>query len=118
MLNTITHVVVKLQILGLHCWRKVNIPNVDFLAHKHRHTFFISCTKQVQHDDRDIEVIQFKEQIEEYLLRRYRRSPESTLCDFGEMSCEMIAKELLYAFQLNSCSVLEDNENGAVITQS
>ena len=36
---------------------------------------------------------------------------------FGDMSCEMIAKELLKVFELNYCSVLEDNENGAEVWQ-
>jgi hypothetical protein len=33
------------------------------------------------------------------------------------MSCEMIAKELLKEYDLEKCSVFEDNENGSVVYQ-
>ena len=35
--------------------------------------------------------------------------------NFKSMSCEMIARELYEGFDLEYCSVFEDNENGAEI---
>ena len=49
-----------------------------------------------------------KNKIKHYLNENYPKT-------FGGMSCESIAKELMYAFELNYCSVLEDNENGAEV---
>lgn len=106
-----TYIKVKLCHAGLHHWPEVNLTTVDFLAHKHRHTFYITATKQVQHDDRDIEIITFKGQIEQYLKDRYNG-------DFGRMSCEHIAAELVKVFELSTCEVLEDNENGAIVIQT
>ena len=38
------------------------------------------------------------------------------LCEFGAMSCEMLARELIEEFDLCQCEVNEDNENGAIVT--
>lgn len=112
-----TNVIVNLQVDGLHYWKGVTeIPEmkeVDFLQHLHRHMFWICAKMQVNHDDRDVEIIMLKRNILKYLNRYWN---DTRNCyHFGERSCEMIARELLEKFGLEYCSVLEDNENGAEI---
>ena len=111
-----TNIIVSLQVEGLHSWPECPIEEVSFLKHPHRHIFHIKAKKEVSHDDRDIEIIKLKREIRYHLLDRWgvgHRGAEG--CDFKNMSCEMIAKKLLYKFDLCYCSVLEDNENGAEI---
>ncbi|HBH48817.1 MAG TPA: hypothetical protein DDX98_09260 [Bacteroidales bacterium] len=103
-----TNIIVNLQYEAIHHWPGCDIPEVSFLKDKHRHIFHICCKREVQHDDRDIEIIMFKRKILKFLQSNYNG-------DFGSMSCEMIANELAYIFKLSYCSVLEDGENGAEI---
>lgn len=105
-------VIVKLQVEGTHRWKDCNIEEVSFLRDFHRHIFYITCKKQVTDDDRQVEIICMKREIQKYLFTTYGNSP----CQFGGRSCEMLARELAKKFELTYCSVLEDGENGAEIT--
>ena len=111
-----TNVIAKLEIEGLHNWPAADkvFPEVGFLASMHRHKWFITAKKQVNHDDRDVEFIMFKRDIIEYLEHEYFNF-ESRTHEFGAKSCEMLAKEILEEFKCNYVSVFEDNENGAEI---
>ena len=101
---------------GLHFFPGANelFPEVGYLEHLHRHIFFIEAEKEVFHDNRDKEFILFKRTIQEYLKTRFFEQ-ESNCLNFANMSCEMIARDLLETFDLTSCIVSEDNENGAKI---
>lgn len=103
-----TNIIVNLTYIGLHHWKDCDLQEVEYLKNLHRHTFYITCKKEVTHDDRDIEIIMFKEEIINYLDSVYNGN-------FGTMSCEMIARDLLEEFKLNYCKVLEDNENGGEV---
>ena len=109
-----TNIIVNLQIEGIHSWPQANEinPIVGFLSNNHRHIFHIECKYEVYHDDRDREFIVFKREINKYLKKEFYDNNHELL-NFGAMSCEMIAKQLLKHFNLTYCSVLEDNENGA-----
>jgi hypothetical protein len=109
-----TNIIINIQVEGIHNWPGCNIKEVDFLKFPHRHIFHICCKKQVTHEDRDIEIINFKRNITSFLVSIYGEPSQNVLL-FGSKSCEMIAMELLTAFNLTYCSVLEDNENGAEI---
>lgn len=109
-----TTVIVNLQVEGLHHWKECPFESVSFLKDKHRHIFHIEAEKEVFHDDRDIEFIMLKRKIICYLHSSYTVKENEAL-DFGTMSCEMIAKELLTKFHLDKCKVMEDNENGAIV---
>lgn len=102
------NIIVKLQVEGIHHWPECPIVEVDFLKYPHRHIFHITCKKQVSHEDRDIEIIQLKRKINDYLIQRFNGN-------FEKMSCEMIAIHLINKYELCYCSVLEDNENGAEV---
>lgn len=110
-----TVIFVKLEVEGLHCWPAARemFNEVSYLSDPHRHMFHVECKKEVTHSDRDVEFIMFKHDIKNHFGKYYK--PELRLCDFGSMSCEMIAAELLEKFDCVSVTVSEDNENGAVV---
>lgn len=106
------------KVPGIHNWPGCDIPEVLYLRDPHRHVFHIRANKTVTHDDRDVEIIKLGMDIERYLKDVYApdRACDDT-CVFGAMSCEMIARELVEKFELQSCEVLEDDENGATVYQ-
>lgn len=108
------NIIVSLQVEGIHCWPECPIEEVSFLRDPHRHTFFIECKKEVNHTDRDVEIIQLKHKMVDFLGDNYFCHRAKTHL-FNRMSCEDIALILVRNFDLNSCSVLEDNENGAEV---
>jgi len=109
-----TNIIVTLQVEALHCWpeAKFVLPQMSFLSDPHRHIFWITAKKRVVHEDRDVEIIQFKRELESYFKRNYFRD-ELNICNFEHRSCEMICKDLQEAYDLEYVSVLEDNENGS-----
>lgn len=112
MIKTIT---VQLKIEWLHCRPTCPIEEVSYLRDLHRHIFHIRCWKIVSHNDRDVEIIQFKHNIESFLTKLYR-SEAHRCCVFGSRSCEDIAEELILNFWLMQCEVLEDWENWAALS--
>ena len=101
-------VVVTLKVEGVHAWPDCPLSEVEFLKHPHRHMFHIKAIKNVNHGDRDIEIIMLKRKIESHLETNYSGN-------FKSMSCEHIAEYLIDVFDLYACEVLEDGENGAVV---
>jgi hypothetical protein len=99
-------IIVKYQFEALHRWENCPFDEVKFLKHPHRHLFYVEAEKEVTHEDRDIEIIMLKREMEMFSKSKY---------DYGNMSCEMIAIILLNEFNLKTCTVLEDNENGAKV---
>jgi hypothetical protein len=114
---TLTEISVNLLIEGFH-----NFPQaiqtfgeeVDFLRHRHRHIFQINVRKTVNHDDRDIEFILFKRKIEKWIKYVYQ---VNGACEFKNLSCEMIARIILYQFDASQVTVSEDGENAAIVTK-
>ena len=86
--------------------------DVSFLGYPHRHIFHFKVAIEVFHDDRDIEFILFKRELEALYT-------EGTL-QLDYKSCEMMADELseyVYAQYPGRdfvITVSEDLENGAV----
>jgi len=103
-----TNIIINLQYEAIHNWPDCDIKEVEFLKYPHRHIFHICCKKEVKHNDRDIEIIMLKRKILDYLAYEYDGN-------FKHKSCEMIATDLLTVFDLDYCSVLEDNENGGEV---
>jgi len=104
------NIIINLQYEAIHSWQSCNMAEVAFLKHPHRHIFCICCKKEVEHNEREIEIIMFKRLILDYLVKEFKG-------DFKNMSCESLAERLLKDFELSYCSVLEDGENGAEVTQ-
>lgn len=106
---------VKFQKEGIHCYPAAkNIPGVEFLANPHRHLFHFEVAVEVFHDDRELEFILFKRELE----KLYNES----ILLLNYKSCEMIADELEKYIISNYpgrdiiVSVFEDGENGALLT--
>lgn len=87
--------------------------DVSFLGVLHRHIFHFRVEIDVEHNDRDIEFIQFKR----WLERLY--ALETLQLDYK--SCEMMAEDLgqqisaKYAGRNFNITVSEDGENGATL---
>jgi len=87
--------------------------DVSFLASPHRHIFHFRVTISVTHNDRDIEFIQLKRDLE----NQYN----SSLLEIDYKSCEMLAEDLIdyiskkYPGRKISVEVSEDGENGATL---
>jgi hypothetical protein len=114
-----TAVIAQVIVPGLHCWPDAPAP-VAFLRTPHRHQFHIKAKVEVTHDDRDIEFIMLAGRLKNYLEIMYGYSPHQDrfsmlVLDFGAMSCEAIARDLVTEFGLTSCEVYEDGENGAEV---
>lgn len=114
---TQTNIIINTQVEGIHNWPACDIKEVEFLKYPHRHIFHICAKKEVSHDDRDVEIIRLKREINDYFFNNYFSLgvDSHNTHSFGSKSCEMIAKELMNEFNLFYCSVLEDGENGAEI---
>jgi hypothetical protein len=90
---------------------------VEFLKHPHRHMFHFRVTIEVFHNDRDIEFILFKRELEALYQ-------EDGLLQMNHKSCEMLADELVgyicvkYPNRAIEVEVSEDGENGATIRYS
>ena len=89
--------------------------DVSFLGYPHRHVFHFRVRIAVEHNDRDIEFIQFKRWLEGLY------SSQQNILQLDYKSCEMIAEELLdkinyrYLNRDIEVQVSEDGENGAIL---
>ena len=104
-------VIAKVLFEGIHCWPECPFEDVKFLKDPHRHIFHITVKKEVDHDDRQVEIIKLKREIEIELKAQF---PDGQM---GYTSCEQLAAWLIQKKKLSYCQVLEDNENGAEVTK-
>ena len=112
-------IMVTLQVEGLHKWKEAETvcPKSAFLSRSHRHIFHIKAIKRVNHNERDVEFLEFKRRIESFIMNEYPRyRNDIRVVNFGKRSCETIAEELLNQFGLDLCEVSEDNECGSIIS--
>jgi hypothetical protein len=99
-------------------WRREGIHNypdapqgVEFLKYDHRHIFHFRVEVEVFHDDRDIEFILFKRELENEFQGGM----------MNHKSCEMLATELVdyvvkeYPNRSVTATVSEDGENGSTV---
>lgn len=113
-----TLIVVNISIDGIHTWldAEKQLSEVAFLSYPHMHQFKIQVKKEVEtgNNDRQIEIISFKHELEDYVKRCFY-DKSLKCCDFGNRSCEVIAKDLMEAYNLDFVQVLEDGYFGAEI---
>jgi hypothetical protein len=103
---------------GIHCYpaalTEPSLSDVKFLGFSHRHIFHFRVEISVEHNDRDIEFIQFKRWLEALY--------SSDRLDLNSKSCEMISDDLYsqiamqYPGRCVTIEVSEDGENGCRIT--
>lgn len=107
-----TTVIIDIDIVGFHLYP--NAPNVvSFLRNNHRHIFKVKLGFIVSDLDREIEIFMITDEVSSFLYNKYGNP-----CNFGQMSCEHIATELMHTFECYNCSfveVFEDNRGGARI---
>lgn len=94
---------------GFHRWPDAPNP-VGFLRELHRHTFHVRLEVKVNHDDRDVEFILLKREVDGWIA-------EKTLAETDTWSCERWARELMDRFDAIRVEVSEDGENGAIVTR-
>ena len=109
---------VKFQKEGIHKYPAAltdpRLESVSFLGNPHRHIFHFYVEIEVFHDDRDIEFIMFKRELESLYV--------SGVMDIDHKSCEMLSDDLAeyilekYPNRQLSISVSEDDENGSLTT--
>ena len=91
------------------------LADVSFLGHPHRHMFHFRVELEVKHDDRDVEFILFKRELESLY--------SSGTLELNHRSCEMIARSLVdyvsltYPNRSINVEVSEDLENGCRIQE-
>jgi hypothetical protein len=99
------YVVIKTSFSATHSWKKAK----NYLKYEHRHVFYITMKWEVSHNDREIEFIKKKWQVDLFIKINYLdHYLENT-------SCEDIAETLMKTFKAVYVSVFEDDENGAEI---
>lgn len=107
---------VSLRFEALHRWDEA-FEEVEFLQNPHRHEFHVTVQVEQRHDDRDVEYIDLKRSLQNWVDHYVPKDK-----DLGQMSCEMIAKDVLN--QLSEwygqgrdyrVEVTEDGENGALV---
>lgn len=103
-----SHVGIVLTVQGYHQYPDAP-EQVAFLRDEHRHLFKIECVFNVVDLNRELEFFIMRQKIEDHLDITYPKRLNGY--KFGAMSCEMIAHELLNAFNLEACTVREDDEN-------
>jgi len=116
-----TFIIVKTQFEGMHCYPEAP-GEVSFLRSPHRHIFYIEAEIEVFHEDRELEFILVKRDLNVQLAS----------IQLKNWSCETIAKVLQdylkerypVPAELNldrtryvNVKVFEDNENGAYLRE-
>lgn len=108
---------VSFQKEGIHKYPAAkDLPGVEFLQYPHRHIFHFYVQLEVFHDDRDVEFILFKRELEGLF--------DSGVMQADFMSCEMLANDLIeyvekhYPNRICQVEVFEDNENGAILSNA
>ena len=111
--RTLRMISVTFQKEGIHKWPGAkDCPGVEFLANDHRHIFHFKVAIEVFHDDRELEFILFKRELEGLYT-------DSTL-ELDYKSCEMMGDDLSeyiidkYPGRNLVIEVSEDGENGVV----
>jgi hypothetical protein len=112
--TTRSYIKVRTQFEGFHCYPGAGDidPRIKFLEDRHRHMFHVEVKVSVTHDDRELEFFLVKWAIESHIKR----------CEMDNMSCEMIARDLLdnvmipmFGERYYEIVVSEDGESDGII---
>jgi hypothetical protein len=105
---------ITLQFEGIHKYpaalENPALKDVDFLGYPHRHQFHVKAELEVFHDDRDLEFILVKRDLQKSIL--------SGILQLDHKSCEMISDDIAnylkakYPKRWICIDVSEDGENG------
>lgn len=107
-------VVVSIEVPGFHQWLQAP-KDVDFLLHPHRHDFRFVAHILVGHDDRAVEFYQVQNRMIVWLDKVYPKTKYGY--DFGQSSCEHLARSMARGLGIRKCEVWEDQYNGAIVVR-
>lgn len=105
------------RFIGFHRWPDAP-ENVDYLKSLHRHEFHVKVIVKVSHNNRDVEFITLKDQVDDAIkCLRQGCFTESSSCEFmaSELAGELYNK---YNYLVHSVEINEDGENGALVVCS
>lgn len=114
-----TFIKVKNTFEGIHRYKDAPIQ-VEFLSDYHRHVFVVETKIEVFHDDRELEFIMVKREINEFFKSKMENT-EYTYWFMDELSCEQVAIQLhefltkKYGKRKMIIEVSEDDENSAIL---
>jgi len=103
-------IVITTKFPAVHCWPNSPEGPVEFLKYPHRHLFHVTVKWRVLHNNRELEFLTQKDNVEQFISENYWNQ------NIGTRSCETIAEEIMKEFGAQFVSVYEDGENGAEIT--
>lgn len=107
-----TYVTVQFRFEGIHCYPEAP-DEVKFLRNPHRHEFRATVSLEVMHDNRDIEFIMLKRELQQVVQENDK--------DKVYRSCEMMARDIVkylnvnYPGRLCKVTISEDGENSATV---
>ena len=114
--NITREIIVTFQKEGIHAYPEAatnpDLQEVAFLSFPHRHIFHFRVAISVTHDNRDLEFILIKRELENFM----------SVGNIDNASCEMLAMKLIVYIQKHYpnrsvvVEVFEDGENGARLT--
>lgn len=104
-------IIVTTNFTGFHRWKDAP-KECEFLRDWHRHIFYVEMMVEVNHNERDIEFITLKKELDNFLRDTFEQR-------YFEHSCETLAQIIIHYFahcyDMWAVSVKEDNENGAML---
>lgn len=106
---------IKTQHEFIHCWPEAP-TSVYFLNTAHRHMLHLEVTVSVAHNDRDIEFIMLKREVDLWWQIYSKEWPIRTSC---EDVCTKLIKYLQQQYGVDrsyAVAAYEDGENGAIIS--
>lgn len=106
-MKLIKEIIVSFEFEHVHRWPDCNVKGVTYLKYPHRHVFKGRAWKHVHDANREIEFIDFKHKILQFIKEQFGET--------STMSCEMMAESILIAFKCDKVEIMEDGENGAVV---
>lgn len=116
------NIIVRTQFAGVHLW--ADAPDVvGYLRSQHRHVFNIEAKISVDHNDRELEFIMVKAEIDKFMQeyieakKQQVTRPEELNLGSCEMMCEYLIEKLTekYGNRDYTVRVFEDNENGGEV---
>lgn len=108
-------IIIRTEFSALHHYPTPPVGK-EFLAHPHRHKFYVKVGIQVGHVNRDREFFEEIDRLETCLRSHMRQLIKKADMDHKvpEFSCESLAENLLIAIDYYDwVEIWEDNENGA-----
>ena len=117
-------IIVRTEFEGLHSWK--NAPEeVSYLKNQHRHIFHVEATISVTHNDRELEFIMVKHEINsaisDHIAHCVEVAEHDDTHEVNLGSCEMMCDVILghlqnkYGPRYYDIKVFEDGENGGEV---